>query len=117
MWTDLRYALRTIAKNPGFAAVAVASLALGIGANTAIFTVVDAVLLRLLPVRSPNELRIVASPRDDGRMNTVWNYPDYAAFRDHGQGLQGLCAYPAPTPMPSPSRMKSPNAPRLLRMG
>jgi len=66
MLADLRFALRQLAKNPGFAAVAVFSLALGIGANTAIFTLVNAVLLRSLPVKNPGELvlfRYIEGPR------------------------------------------------------
>src|SRR5262245_26473188 len=53
---DCRYAVRQLRKNTGFAAVVIASLALGIGANTAIFTLIDAVLLRMLPVDAPNDL-------------------------------------------------------------
>ena len=56
LWQDLRYAARDIRGNSGFAAVAVLSLALGIGANTAIFSLIDAVMLRSLPVSHPEEL-------------------------------------------------------------
>jgi predicted permease len=97
-WTsDFRYALRAMRKSPGFTAVAVFSLALGIGANTAIFTIIDAVLLRWLPVKSPEQLYMVGAV-DPRRVSTTWNYPDYAAFRDRNHGFSGIIAYNSPVP-------------------
>ncbi|MBI3280992.1 MAG: ABC transporter permease, partial [Acidobacteria bacterium] len=96
---DLRYALRTMRKSPGFALVAVISIGLGIGANTAIFTLVDAVLLKMLPVKAPKELYMVASVSTGSRPpSTIWNYPDYVAFREHGKGFAGLIAYSGAVP-------------------
>jgi predicted permease len=89
--SDLRYALRMMRKNPGFAAVAITSIGLGIGANTAIFTLVDTVLLKMLPVKDPQELALVARPPD--RPGNGWSYPDYLAARDHNTGFTGLIAY------------------------
>jgi hypothetical protein len=78
-------------KNPGFATVAVVSLALGIGANTAIFTLVDAVLLKTLPVKDPHQLYAVG--RSLARPMPVWNYPDYVAMRDRNTGFSGLIGH------------------------
>ncbi len=93
---DLRYAVRMMRKNPGFTAVAVISLALGIGANTAIFTLIDTVLLKTLPVKNPHELYVVA--RNPARPSMYWNYPDYAAARDQNTGLSGLIGYSGVNP-------------------
>src|SRR5437667_4461779 len=61
LWSDIRFALRNLRRSPLFTAVAVASLALGIGANTAIFTLIDQLMLRLLPVRDPQQLVMIWS--------------------------------------------------------
>ena len=90
MLADVRYALRILRQNPAFAAVAVLSLALGIGANAAIFTLMDAVMLRSLPVRSPEQLAVVA--HDGERPGIGFNYPDYVYFRDHNQSFSGMIA-------------------------
>src|SRR5208337_4766075 len=87
---DIRYALRTFRKSPVFVAVAVLSLALGIGANTAIFTLVDQVLLRLLPVKDPQQLVLLwGRGRHYGSNNGQYklSYPMYEDFRDHNQAF------------------------------
>lgn len=95
---DMRYGILTIAKRPGFAIVAVLSLALGIGANTAIFTLVEAVMLRSLPVRSPDELLSVGDSsrptalRTGGPMLNIFSYPVYKRLRDNNRVFSGLLA-------------------------
>jgi predicted permease len=88
---ELKYAVRMIRKTPGTTAIAVLSLALGIGANTAIFSIVDALLLKRLPVKSPDELYMIAV--NPARPSTSWCYPDYEAFRDHNTSFSGMAAY------------------------
>ena len=88
-WQDVRYALRMLRKQPGFAASAVLTLALGIGANTTIFSLVDATLLRRLPV--PDRERLVSVHR--GNVGGVFPYPLYAALRDANQVFSGLAAW------------------------
>lgn len=91
MYNDLRYAFRQLRKNPGFTAVAVLTLALGIGANTALFTLLDQLLLRLLPVKDPQELVLLTARGDHYGSNFGSNaisYPMYQDFRDH-ESLNG----------------------------
>src|SRR5262245_27485408 len=91
MTTDVRYSLRMIRKTPGASAIAVLSLALGIGANTAIFSLVDTILLKRLPIRAPEEIFMVVN-NPPPRAGTSWTYPDYVALRDHNAVFSGLAA-------------------------
>ena len=94
---DLRYALRSFAKSPVFTAVALLSLALGIGANTAIFTLMDQVILRMLPVEEPDQLVFLTSRGSHYGGNSGSNalsYPMYRDFRDRNQVFSGmLCRF------------------------
>src|SRR5579864_4132560 len=90
---DLRFALRTLAKSPIFAAVAVFSLALGIGANTAIFSLLDQILLRLLPVKQPDQLVLLSMRGRHYGSNWGGNaisYPMYRDFQDRNQVFSGM---------------------------
>ena len=89
---DVRYGVRSLAKNPGFAVVAILTLALGIGANTAIFSVVNGVLLRPLPYPNPEQIvwfedvqpKLAAAPL---------SAPEFIAYRDHNHTLSQIAAY------------------------
>ena len=90
---DLRFAVRSFKKSPVFLAVAVLSLALGIGANTAIFTLVDQILLRLLPVKNPQQLVLLWGRGPHYGSNNgphKLSYPMYEDFRDHNQAFSGM---------------------------
>lgn len=91
---DLRFAFRQLRKSPGFTFVAVLTLALGIGANSAIFSVVDAVLLRPMPFQNPEQFVMVWGriTRENAEHQTD-SYPNYVDLRDRSQTLDGLAAY------------------------
>jgi putative ABC transport system permease protein len=97
LWQDLRYGFRMLAAHPGFTAVAALTLALGIGANTAIFTVVDAVLLRGLPYNDPNRLVMVwENDRLRGTRLERASAPDFMDFRAQAQVFEGLSGWQSP---------------------
>jgi predicted permease len=89
IWLDLRFGLRRMAKSPAFTTVAILSLALGIGANTAIFSLVNTILLRPLPVAHPEQLVSVFPVSKDATVQ-AFSYPDYKDFRDRNEVLSGL---------------------------
>jgi predicted permease len=100
LWQDVRYGLRMLGKNPGFSAVAVLTLALGIGANSGIFSVLRQVLLQRLPVPHPEELVLVYAPgvrgghvsSDEVDGSESFSYPMYADLRDQNKVFAGLAA-------------------------
>src|SRR5579863_5138913 len=94
LWQDIRYALRVLAKQPGFTAVVVLTLALGIGANTAIFSVVNAVILEPLPF--PESQRLVAVQGVDthlGDLHRPLSYPDFLDYRAQNRTLESVAAF------------------------
>jgi putative ABC transport system permease protein len=104
LFRDLRYAIRMLLKTPSFTAVAVLSIALGIGANTAVFSVVNAVLLKSLPYHEPETLMLVwGSGEDDGRLrdrNQV-SATDVADFRNQNTTFEDVATYTGWNPIMS----------------
>lgn len=91
---DVRYAVRSLRKHPTFAAVALLTIALGIGSVTAIFSVVDAVLLQDLPYEAPDELiRVWSSNAERGVERGFMSPPDIADFQDRNRSLDDLAAF------------------------
>src|SRR6185503_4834646 len=94
MVQDVRFGLRMLVKNPGFTLLVVIMLALGIGANTAIFTVVDAALLRPLPYKNPDRLVQIWETRQLGESKQLdASYPDYLDWSQPTEIIDGICGY------------------------
>jgi len=92
LWQDIRFGLRILCKNPGYTAVAVLTLALGIGANSAVFTVAQAALLRSWPAREPDRMaRLIATTPQGDEVN--FSYADYQDLAAQSRSLEGILAY------------------------
>ncbi|MFY9574025.1 MAG: ABC transporter permease [Blastocatellia bacterium] len=90
IWRDLRYAVRTFIKAPGFMLIAVLSIALGIAANTSIFTLVNAVLFKPMPVPHPEQLVALYTTEPNSMYPGEFSYPDYRDYRDHNEVFSEL---------------------------
>ncbi|MCG3161862.1 MAG: hypothetical protein JMDDDDMK_03077 [Acidobacteria bacterium] len=94
LWQDLRFGARMLAKNPGFTLIAVVTLALGIGANTAIFSVTDKLLVRSLAVKEPRQLVLINSVSVKPHfVSNAFSYPNFSDYRAQNQVLSGLLAF------------------------
>jgi predicted permease len=93
-WRDMRYAIRTLRRSPGFAGMTIATLALGIGANTAIFSLIRTVLLKPLPYGDSERLVLIWKPGDQVRSHLTWlSAPEVEGYRRESQSLANVGAY------------------------
>ncbi len=90
-WADVKFALRQLRRSPGFTIVSLLTLALGIGANTAVYSIIQAVLLHPLPYHDPNRLMLLADKQDPQEGGVL--YKDYETWRKHTSSFTGIAAY------------------------
>jgi putative ABC transport system permease protein len=114
LWQDLRFGARMLLKQPGFSLIAVFTLALGIGANTAIFSVVNALLLRPLPYPQPEQLvKVFRTPPDPakGMLPSIWSYPRFEMLRDQNRSFAAVVGFNQ-----SPYNLTGTDAPERLQV-
>jgi putative ABC transport system permease protein len=114
IWQDLRYGVRMLLRHPGFTTIAILTMALGIGANTAIFSVVNALLLRPLPYRQPERLVKVFQSRPDpakGMLPSIWSYPRFEILRDQNRSFAAVAGFKE-----SPYNLTGTDAPERLQL-
>src|SRR5712692_2015658 len=93
LWQDLRYGVRMLGKNPGFTAIAVLTIALGVGANTSIFSVVNAMILRPLPVKDPGQLVALTEQQQLTPAFSYFSYPDLVDYRQQATAFSDILGY------------------------
>jgi predicted permease len=92
-WKDIQYAFRTLTKNPGFAIIAIVTLALGMAVNTTLFSVINGFLLRPLPVPHPEQITVLSLQQPSLTGERRFSYPDYEDLRDQADTFSDLLAY------------------------
>ncbi len=93
LWQDLRYAVRMLAKSPGFAAVAVITLALGIGVNATVFSVINGMLLRPMPVPHPDQITVLGAQQEGTQGFQLFSYPDYQDIQNQMNAFSDILAF------------------------
>src|SRR5215831_6743677 len=93
LWQDLSHGVRMLARSPGFTILTVLTLALGLGANTAIFSDVNALTVRPLPVVDPNRLVALTTQQAGSQLLVGFSYPDFLDYREEAQALSDMLAY------------------------
>src|SRR6266545_13442 len=93
IWQDLRHGARMLRKNPGFTTIAIISIAIGVGANAAMFSLADGLVIRPLPVTRPGEVLTIAGIAPATFVNTPLSYPEYIDVREQTRSFGGVVAY------------------------